>query len=92
MKTSRISSALPKAAKKAGLNAVQIAAAVGVSEMTAVRWLRGDTQPKGDQVLRLFTVVPGFAELVGISTILPGSEAPDHSEYPAPDDSKQGAA
>jgi transcriptional regulator with XRE-family HTH domain len=68
----KIAEALAAAAKDAGMNDVQIAAAVGVSQATANRWLRGKREPLGQTLVALVRAVPGFGQLIGVSV---GSEA-----------------
>ncbi|HEY1653979.1 MAG TPA: helix-turn-helix transcriptional regulator [Candidatus Tumulicola sp.] len=62
----KLSQALATAAQDAGMNDVQIAAAVGVSQTTASRWLTGKREPRGSMVLALIKAVPGFGKLMGV--------------------------
>ena len=63
----KIAKALAAAAKDAGMNDVQIAAAVGVSQATANRWLSGKREPRGQTLIELVDAVPGFGERIGLT-------------------------
>jgi transcriptional regulator with XRE-family HTH domain len=60
----KIARALDEAAKAAGLSDVEIAAKLGVSQVTVTRWRRGKNAPGSPELLKLFEVVPGFRKLV----------------------------
>jgi transcriptional regulator with XRE-family HTH domain len=61
--------ALRSAAKSAGMNDVQIAAAVGVSQVTVGRWLSGSREPRGKHLIALIDAVPGFGERIGLQKV-----------------------
>ena len=56
--------ALRKAADEAGWSVTKVAAEAGVREGQALRWLRGEAQPRLAQYLTLREKLPGFAKLV----------------------------
>ncbi|HEX3459199.1 MAG TPA: helix-turn-helix domain-containing protein [Candidatus Baltobacteraceae bacterium] len=60
----KIGPALTEAAETAGLSDVQIAAAIGTNQVTVVRWMRGESEPRGTSLLRLFEIGPGFEDLL----------------------------
>jgi transcriptional regulator with XRE-family HTH domain len=54
------------AAQEAEMTDLQIASAVGVSQGAVSRWLAGTREPRGDIVIKLVKVVPGFGRLMGL--------------------------
>jgi predicted transcriptional regulator len=62
----KLSAALRKAASDAGMSDVQLAAAVGVQQSTAARWLSGKNEPRGKVVFELIKVLPEFGKLMGV--------------------------
>lgn len=64
-----IHEALKASADEAGLNATQIAARVGRSEMSARQYMSGAAVPPGDIVVRLMREVPGFATKLGFEAV-----------------------
>lgn len=62
----KISVALQSAAGAAQMSDTAIAAAVGVSQASVRAWLRGDSEPRFDNLKALIRIVPGFGKLVGL--------------------------
>lgn len=69
-----IATALRESVDAAGLTATQVAARLDRSEPSAKAWLRGDTIPSGDVVVRAMREVPGFAERLGFKKVHDGSQ------------------
>lgn len=60
----KFSVALKRAAKRAGLNELQIALKLGVSASTVNRWFRGDVEPRGRTMLRVVLLFPDIPVLM----------------------------